>query len=380
MKKYAIPVIAIIALMLIAKFFVFSGGPPPGARGPGGPPAVKTAVISEVNIREKITATGRIEAPLSVDIRPRVEGYLEKVYFKEGSYVNKGDLLFLIDPQTFSAAVKQAKSDVQETIAALDEAKKNAVRIVELVEKDYASKAQKDQVIAQRDRLKALLEVKKAALERAEINLGYTRIHAKISGKIGRISADEGNFVIPAMNILARIVSLNPIYMNYNLTDEEYLQLKRQNKTNTKNEVEITLPDESIYPKKGEIVFYDNEINSATGTITVRAEVENPDFLLLPGQYVNVAMHIGKPQKALALPQEAVMESPQGKTVYVLNKDNTVQIRPIITGQRQEGYWTVKQGLEKGETIVVQGLQKLRPGIKVSVEKPDKKQVEKDDK
>jgi len=377
MKKYAIPLIVIIAVMLAAKFFVFRGGPPPGARGPGGPPVVKTAEIAEIETNEVIQATGRIEAPFTVDIRPRVEGYLEKAYFEEGSYVNKGDLLFLIGQRPFQVVVNKAAADVQETLAALDEAEKNVVRIVELVEKDYASKAQQDQIIAQRDRLNALLEAKKAALEQAEINLGYTRIYAKISGKIGRITMDEGNVVSPAIGTLAKIVSLNPIYVNFNITDEEYLQLKKQNKATAANEIEITLPDGSVYPEKGKIVFYDNEIESATGTIAVRAEVNNLDYLLLPGQYVNVAMFVGKTQSELAVPQEAVLETPQGKTVYVLEKDNIVNIRPILTKKRHNGFWTVEKGLEKGEIVVVQGLQKLMPGIKVV---PEKEQVKKDEK
>lgn len=372
MKKFAIPAIAIVVLILMAKFFIFRGGPPPGMGGEMPPPVVETTKVSKIDIREKITATGRVEAPLIVDIRPRIEGYLKKAYFKEGSFVNKGDLLFLIDPDPFIVAANRAKADLQETKAALEEAEKNFIRITDLVEKDYASKAQLDEVVSKRDRLKALLNVKHANLENASINLGYTKIHARISGKIGKIAIDEGNVVSPAIGTLARIVSLNPIYVNYSINTEDYLKLKKENKTNQTAEVEITMPDNSVYPEKGKVVFYDNEVNAATGTIAVRAEFSNPDYMLIPGQYVSAVMYIGKSEKAVAVPQEAVLENPQGKYVYIIDKDGTVNIRPIKTEKQYNGFWTITEGLEPEEKIVSKGVQKLRPGIKAM----DKEQME----
>ncbi len=371
MKKIVIPVIIVIALALGAKFFVFRGGPPPGMGGAMPPPVVETAKVSEIETGDKIKTTGRIESPLSVDIRPRVEGYLQKAYFEEGSFVKKGDLLFLIEPDTFEAVLRQAKADINETEAALEEAEKNFVRVQELVEKEYASKARYDDILAKRNRAKALLEVKKANLEQARINLGYTRIYAPVSGKIGKIQMHEGNVVSPLIGTLARIVSLNPVYVTYNITTAEYLKIIKDKKANTANEVAITLADESIYPSKGKVVFYDNEVDGATGTIAVRAELENPDYMLIPGQYVNVEMRVGKRGKTLAVPQEAVLDSPEGKYVYVMQEDSTVNPRPIGVKKQQDGYWTVTGGIEAGETIVVKGTQKVRPGIKVM----DKDQV-----
>lgn len=365
MKKFIVPTIVIIALIVIAKFFIFSGGPPPGMGGEMPPPVVEIAEITEIEVRDKIETTGRVEAPLSVDIRPRVEGYLEKVYFKEGSLVKKGDLLFLIGPRSFEVSVNQASADVEETKAALREAENNLVRITDLVEKEYASKAQYDDALAGRDRLKALLNAKEAKLENSKINLGYTRIYARIDGKIGRITMDEGNVVSPAIGTLARIVSLNPIYVNYNISAEEYLKLKKEQKTDKQTEVEITLPDKSIYPKKGQVVFYDNEVDATTGTITVRAEFDNPEYMLIPGQYVSAVMYIGKPEKTVVVPQEAVLDNPQGRYVYVLQEDSTVNVRPISINKQYDSYWTVTDGLKIGEKVVAKGTQKLRPGMKV---------------
>lgn len=362
MKKIIIPIVVVIAVLFGAKFFLFRGGPPPGARGNMPPPTVDIAEVSEIEVNETIETTGRVEAPEIVDITARVEGYLKKAYFKEGSYVKKGDLLFLIEPDRYEILVQQASAGIEEAKAALKEAEKNFVRIRDLVEKDYASKSQFDDIQAKRDRAKALLSVKNANYNNAKLNLSYTRIYAPITGKIGRINIDEGNLVVPAVSQLARIVSLDPVYVNYSIRSDEYLNIKTFNKG---GDVEIKLPDGTTYPTKGQVVFFDNEVDAATGTIDVRAEFKNPDSILIPGQYVNTLMYLGKAEKTLAVAQEAVMESPQGKMVYVVDKENTANIRPIEVDKQYKGYWTLKSGLEQGERVVVKGIQKLRPGIKL---------------
>ena len=367
MKKFIIPIVIIVGVIFGAKFLLFRGGPPPGMGGEMPPTIVETANVSEIEVIDKIETTGRIESPDTVNVTASINGHLQKSSFKEGSFVKKGDLLFLIDPNQYEIAVRQAKAGLEEAKAALIESEKKLARITELVEKDYASKAQYDDILATKDRTQAMVGVKQAVLDETLRNLNNTRIRARISGKIGKIALTEGNYVTPAAGPLARIVSMNPIYVSYSLTSEEYLRLVKDKKANNNAEAEIKLPDNSIYPVKGKVVFFDNEINPATGTIDVRAEFQNADYTLIPGQYVNVVMYVGKPEKTLAIAQEAVLDSQEGKYVYILQEDSTVKIRPIKIGKQYEGYWTLLDGLKPGEKIVVKGTQKLRPDMKVMI-------------
>lgn len=360
MRKFLLPAIIVVGLIFGAKFFLFRGGPPGGMPGEMPPPVIETGIVIEREITDKIQATGRVEAVDEVNIIPRIDGFLKYVYFKEGSYVKKGDLLFLIEPDKYQIATQQTKAAIIETKAALNEAEKMLTRMTELVEKDYASKAQFDEALAARDRAKALLDVKQANYDQAKLNLSYTKIYAPMSGKIGKLQIDEGNYITPASGPLAKIVKLSPIYVNYKLSSEDYLALSTKT-----GSVEIELPDKSTYPEKGKIVFFDNEINATTGTIEARAEFQNTDHVLLPGQFANVVMNIGEPQKAILVAQEAVLVNPQGKYLYTFQEDSTVKIRPIVTDKQHEGFWVVKQGLKAGEKVVVQGTQKLRPDIKV---------------
>lgn len=248
MKKFIIPVILIIIILV----------------------TVFTVKIPKIEAPKQTEITGKVESPDIVDVRPRIEGFLEKIYIKEGSFVKKGDLLFTLEPEKYKLALKQARVELEKAQVSI---------------KQSEEKPEKPEKL---EKAKASLAVKQVNLEKARMNFGYTKIYAKISGKIGKIKINAGNAVSPEKDILARIISLNPIYVSYNISSEEYLKFRNPAK---KAQVEIMMPDGSIYPFKGQVVFYDNEIDSATGTINVRAEFKNPDYILVPGQEVRVIIN-----------------------------------------------------------------------------------------
>jgi membrane fusion protein (multidrug efflux system) len=369
MKKKIIAGVIVIVITGFAGVKVFSKGKA-GRQMP--PPAVQTAKVTESEIIDKIKTNGRVEAIDNVDITARVEGYLQKKYFEEGAFVKKGDLLFLIEPDRYAIGVQNANATIENARAALNEAEKNLIRASELLKLDYISKAQYDDSLAKRDMAKAMLKSTYASLNQANLSLNYTRIYSPISGQIGRINITEGNTVSPLTGAIAKIVSIDPVYINFDIRSEQYISLKKISDNNLKAmDVEIELPDGSKYPLKGAIEFYNNEIDPTTGTIKVRASFKNPDRLLIPGQYLAVTLSSKKPRKVALIPQESVVESSYGKMVFALTPESTVKAVPVVIDGESNGNWIVKSGLKTGETIVAKGVHKLRPDAKVMVI-PDK--------
>ncbi|MDD3150298.1 MAG: efflux RND transporter periplasmic adaptor subunit [Candidatus Gastranaerophilales bacterium] len=330
-------------------------------------PSVSLTQVQETEIIDKAEAVGRVASKYSVGLRARLQGYLQKRYFEEGSYVNKGDLLFIIEPDQYEISVKQAKASVEDAKAALTEAEKNYIRMSELLERGCISKSAHDSALATRDRAKAAVDMQMALLDNAKLNLSYTKIYAPVSGRISDLTITEGNYISATTGNLANIVSVDPIYVTFSLSSKDFLKLQ-QNKQDFKNrKIEIELPDGTTYQHKGIEDFYNNSIDQLTGTIKVRATFANPNMLLLPGQFVTVNIYSNIPVKKLIVPQEAVMENPAGKYVYILDKENTVKAKPIETAGAYNDFWIIENGLEKDESVIMKGLQKIRPEIKVNV-------------
>lgn len=357
--------IPVSCALLIGAFVchIASAAPP----GQGRPPAVGVLTVTEMEVNPPDEYVGRVEAIQSVDLRARVEGFLEQVAFREGGEVREGDLLYLIEQAPYKARVSQSKAKVAEAEATLTKARQYLKRL-KAVRSGGVSATDMDTAVSAELQAKAQLQEAQAALEQAELDIGYTTITAPIGGRIGRTAYTKGNLVEPASGALARIVQMDPIRVVYSLSERNFLAARAaRNNGNGSGEdcrlvPRLELPDGTAYPAAGRIDFVDNQVDAATGTIAVRAAFDNPDGVLLPGQYVTVLVACREGKRLPVVPQAAVQEDREGRYVFVVDAENRVQQRRIKTGGTLDTRWAVEEGLTAGETIIVQGVQKVAPG------------------
>lgn len=380
-KKIVLILVGVLVLVMIitAVFKHMSGIHAAAAKKQ--PPTVQLVTVEEQTIKDKLSSAGRIEAKYSVDVVARVQGWIKKSYFTEGSMVKKGDLLFLIEPDNYEIAVNQAKADLQRAEADFVNAEKDLKRAEELVKLDYVSKSYYDQALAKRDMSKAAVSAAKATLSNANLNLSYTRVLAPVTGKIGKILITEGNLVNPSAGAITKIVSTTPIYAYFNVKSEDYLNFKQnQEKDLTNATVELTLADGSIYDKKGKVEFVNNEVDPTVGTIGLRATFDNPDSILVPSDYVNVTITSNNPRKVVLVPQEAVQESKDGMFVYTVSEESKAVPVIIQSDGQYEGKWIVVNGLKAGDKVVGKGLLSIKapnqPIIAIDEEKQQKPDTE----
>lgn len=334
------------------------------------PAVVELGDVVKKEVYDKSESVGRIQAKYSVDVVARINGWLERRYFKEGAFVKAGQVLFQIEPREYSLAVSQAEAAARQAQATLINAEKELKRAEELVKNDYVSKSYYDNAVATRDQNKAMYEMRQAELANAKRNLGYTKIVSPIDGKIGRIYITEGNLVNTQTGPLATIVSSDPIYANYTLKSHEYIKFKRlsggkENLSDVK--IELRLADGEMYSYSGKIEFVDNKVDETAGTITLRASFANPDNMLVPGDYVTVISTVVKPKVYTLVPQIAVMKSAESSYVYMIDDNGLAYVQPIVTGVQVGDNWEVLDGLEEGDRVIVTGLGRVRPGAPVSV-------------
>ena len=332
--------------------------------------------ITEQQIVETLNSTGRIIAKYDVDIVARVDGYLEKRFFDEGATVKKGDLLFQIEPYSYAAKVSQAAANLRNSQAALVDSSKNLKRAEQLVKEDFISKSDYDSTLALRDKDRAAVDSNRAALQQAQINYGYTKIYSPIDGKIGKILITEGNYVTPSTGKLATIVSMNPIFVDFTLKSKNYLSLKKSSKVDDLSDisVEITLADDTVYSQKGKITFVDNVIDISSGTVELRAVFDNAEKLLVPGDYVSVKLSLNTPKTVLMVPQESVLESADGKYLYVIDENNIAKKKMITVGDELNGNWVVIDGVQPNDKVAISGLQYIQPEQKVILHSEMKKE------
>jgi len=337
------------------------------------PPLVEVAVIAEKAVNPPMTHVGRVEAIQAVDVQARVQGYLEKVAFTEGSRVKRGDLLYIIEQAPYAAQVKADDAKAAEARAALSKARQYRERL-QNVRSGGVSKTDLETALADEQEAQAKVNQAVATLDVSRLNLDYTTIKSPISGRIGVSNFTRGNLVGPESGPLARIVQLNPIRVVYSVSESDrvdvLLGIQGQGKTfeDAKQDLVpyLRLPNGAMYALPGRIEFTDNEVDTTTGTVAVRAVFDNPDELLLPGQFVTVELSLANPQKMPVVPQRAVLEDRQGQYVFVVDADNRAQRRNIATGVTVGTQWAVKSGLMAGETVVVSGVQKVRTGQTVN--------------
>lgn len=374
MKKNII-IVAAVVLILIAARFIFS------AYGQimqhiklknAAVPIVSVGEIQEAKVLRQIEAPGRIMSKYRVDILARIQGYLTKSYFKEGDKVKKGQVLFEIEPQEWLYDLQKATANVQNTKAQLIYADKQAKRGAILVKKDYIAKAEYDQLVSSRDALRGQLAMYQAEVRDAARNYSYTRVKAPVDGQVGMITVTVGNYVNESVGTLTTIYSTDPIYVTFPIDSKEYLKLTEIDNGDKKRKVDLFFPTGEKYELSGTQDFHDNSVDQTTGTITMRATFPNPKGRLINGEYVKIYVYSNKEVTVPIAPQTAVMENPQGKYVYTIDKDNNAKLKFIKTSGQYKNNWIIEDGLKKGDKIITGGLQKVIPDQPVRIDKGEK--------
>ena len=330
-------------------------------------PSVTTAMVIERNITPETSFVGRVEAIEKVELRARVEGFLEQRLFQEGAQVNKGDLLFVIEKEPYEIVVAQSKADLSGAQATLKNAQSDLKRKKELKKKKVVSGASLD--TSETNEATALANVMqaKASLRKAELNLSYTNIYSPLTGYISRSTYSVGNLVNSGSDPLATITSTDPIYVTVPISDKIVLEARRTSDLTTSPVIpHLVLSDGKAYEHQGKFNFLNTEVNQSTDSITARAVFPNPRRILVPGQFVNVLVRDKQAHKALTVPQASIQKDQQGYFVLTVNKSNKVEFRRIQVGKQLEKDWVVTEGLDKGEKVIVQGVQKVRPDMAVN--------------
>ena len=336
------------------------------AQGASPPPAVTVTPAVTRQVTETGEFIGRLTAVDKVDIVARVAGFIEERNFTEGQQVKKGDLLFKIEQATYKAAVEQQRANLAKAQATALNAKLQLERGKELVRNNNIPQSTLDQRSADEGAAQAGVLEAQAQLDQAEINLGYTEIRSPVDGRIGLATFTVGNLVQPSSGRLATVVSQDPIYVLFQASERDVLDYKRKlgqsPEMNQHVTVHIKLPNGSVYPHPGETNFLDVQVDPGTDTVTVRAQVPNPERLLIPGGIVNVTTDRGAPRPVLVIPQSAIQLNQAGLNVLVVDAAKKVEERRITTGAEQGRDIAVTGGLKEGELVIVEGIQKVRPG------------------
>ena len=327
---------------------------------------VGTVMAEKCAITQTADFVGRIEAVNRVDVRARVTGYLEDVLFKDGSTVAEGAPLFRIERAPFEAAVEQAQGALERAQGTLQNATVQRQRAEELLKTNAGSVAIRDQRVAEEKGAQGDQTTAEANLKTAQINLGYTEIKAPIAGRIGRTKVTKGNVVGPDSGVLAQIVSDDPMYVTFPVSQREFLALKtnRLPADGSAPLVSLKFSDGSTYDQKGRVDFVDVSVERATDTVLVRATLPNPTGKLLDGTLVRVAVQADKSEEKVLVPQSALIADQQGSYVFAVEDGKAVAKR-VKVGVQAGSYVAIDQGLSGNEQIVIQGLQNLRPGVPV---------------
>lgn len=342
------------------------------------PPTVTVTEVAQHKIPIVMEFSGTITSVKTVDIIPRVSGYIEKRYFEEGTFVKEGDPLYLIDPRPFQARLDAHKAQLKSDQASLAYWENEAARYQRLAAQGAASQEKKEGALTKLNETRAAIEKDKADIENARLELSFTRIKAPFSGRIQETRINVGNLVQQQRDVLTTLVQMDPIYVIFNLSRNQVYQiqlLKRQEKLFPVEEmkVELLLPDGSSYPEQGKINFISFQIDPTTDSVTVRAVFPNKhigtgDYDLIPGQYAPVRLILGENPDALLIPETALVETQAGTNVFVVGKDNKVESRKVVAGSSYKQQRVINEGLKLGESVIIEGVQKVRPGMAVKPE------------
>ena len=355
------------------------------------PPVLPTVVVEpaetgDVEIYGEYV--GRIRAQQFVEVRARVEGYLENMLFNEGTYVTKNQVLFVINQDQYRAKADKVRAQLKKDEAQALKAKRDLERIRPLYEQNAASQLDLDNAQAAYETAEASVAMSQADLDQAELELGYTIVRSPLSGHISERNVDLGTLVGPGgKSLLATVVKSDTVLVDFSMTGLDYLKSKERNieigrQDSTRSwqpNITITLADNTVYPYKGMVDFAEPQVDPKTGTFSVRAEMPNPERILLPGQFTKVKLLLDVREGAVAVPQKAITIEKGGAYVYVMRRDSTVENRFIELGPEFGNNMVVERGLAAGEQVVVEGFHKLTPGMKVRPQKAVKADSQRDD-
>jgi membrane fusion protein, multidrug efflux system len=380
--------IALVALSLAA----ISGcePPPPPMGGFGGPADVEVSTPISKSVTEYEDFTGMSQAIHTIEVRARVSGYLSKVLFEEGAEVKEGDLLFEIDPGPYAAELARAKAAVAQTEAHRRRLEFDFGRARRLLQTGAMGQEDYDKVSGDLAEAGAAVGVARAQQQTADLNMGYTKVHAPISGRISHRLIDPGNMVKADETALTTIVSIDPMYANFDVDETNALKLIRQGKIKTLQskrnqtpaqrleaakallqnadgfDVSLGLGDEEGFPHKGKVDFVENQIDASTGTLRLRGVFSNSDRLLSPGLFVRIRLPIAPPHTAVLVSEQALARDQGQKKIYVVDAENKPSYRQVKVGRLYDGFREILEGLKPGERVVVKGLQRVREGMPVN--------------
>jgi len=339
-----------------------------GKKSEQGPPPAPVTVetVSRMNVPVQLRTMGNVEAYTTVGIKARIDGTLTRVHFTEGQDVQKGALLFSIDSRPFETALRQAEATLARDRAQFENAKKDAGRYAELARKGYVSQEQYEQLRTNADALSAVVQADLALVENAKLQLGYSSIHAPVSGRAGRLILHEGNLVkANADTPLVVIHQIQPVNVTFSMPEKALPEIRKyMAEGNVGVEAFLSADDKS--PSRGSLSFIDNAVDRATGTIMMKASFPNQDRRLWPGQFVNVVVTLAVRQNVIVVPSGAVQTGQQGQYVYVVKGDKA-ELRSVVAGADYEGLTVIEKGIESGEQVVTDGQMRLKPGTRVEI-------------
>jgi len=337
---------------------------------PAPPPQVSVAQVQARPVTDFDELTGHFEAVERVELRPRVAGYIASINFVQGREVKKGDVLFVIDPRPYTAELKRAQAQLAQARSQLQLAQSERERAVKLMEQHAISREELDTRNAGSDQAVASVDAAQAAVDTAQLNLEWTRVTAPISGVVGRANVTAGNLVTAGSTLLTTLVSVDPIYVSFESDEQGYVKYMgavRAAPTGAQSQpVSVGLVEEAGYPHQGQMVFVNNEVDASTGTVRARGLLENHDRQFTPGMFARVKLAGGASYQALLVNDSAISTDQSVKYVLLLGKKNTLEYRPVKLGPIVDGLRVVREGLSPGDTIVVNGLSKVRPGAVVT--------------
>ena len=339
---------------------------------PPPPPSVTVSKAQQGDVTDWAEFTGRFEAVDHVELRPRVSGYIESVRFREGAEVKKGDVLFVIDPRPYKAALDRAEGELARIRAQAAYAGSESQRAERLLSSKAISQGEHDSRVSQSSQSQADVRSAQAAVDAARLNLEFTRVVSPIAGRVSRAVVTEGNYVSAGGSVLTSVVSLDPIYVSFDGDEQSYLNFRpRVGGDSPNSAVFVGLANEEGYPHTGQLNFLDNALNPATGTIRVRALLANPDRQFTPGLFARVRIPGSERYSTTLVPEAAIATDQDRRYVLVVDDTGTVEYRPVQLGSVHEGKRVVRDGLKPGEQVVVSGLQRARPGSKVTPQSAD---------
>ncbi len=360
--------------MVLLLLVVFTGC---GEEGQKQMPPASVQVVEAVqrNIIDKIDFVGEVSGYQDISIRARVVGYLEGIHFREGFPVKKGQLLYTIDDQEYKAQVAARQSDVAEAKSQFAKAKSDLERYKPLAATNAVSQADLDAAQLQYDAAQSMVEAAEANLEIAKINLSYTRVHSPINGIIGKSLSDIGELVGQYPHVVLNTVSkMDQIFVEFFLPENQYLQVVKRLENQqevfdqsryTRNDLELVLADGSIHDHKGHVTFIDRGVNSSTGTILIQTQFANPEQIIRPGQYAKVRVPVTH-ENAIVIPQKCVKEMQGQFSVFVVTNENKVETRQVKPGVKVGNLWLIEEGLQAGDKVISEGIQKVRNGMPVN--------------